>query len=75
MTKNMGTVDRWIRLAIVAAIAVLYLTGRLSGTWAIILGIVAVAFFVTSLVGVCPSYVPLKISTLGKKQPGAPAKS
>jgi hypothetical protein len=71
----MGTVDRAIRLLIVAGIVVLYLAGRLSGTWAIILGIVAVAFFVTSLIGMCPSYVPLKISTLGKRPPGAPAKS
>jgi hypothetical protein len=63
MKKNMGTVDRIIRLIIVAIIAILYFTGQLSGTVAIILGIVAVAFLVTSLIGWCPSYVPFGIST------------
>jgi len=63
MTKNMGTADRAIRLAIALAVGGLYLTGRISGTWAIILGIVAVAFFATSLVGWCPAYWPFGLST------------
>jgi predicted PurR-regulated permease PerM len=63
MKLNMGTTDRIIRLSIVAIIAILYFAGQLSGTVAIVLGIVAVAFLVTSLVGWCPSYVPLGIST------------
>ena len=63
MKKNMGTNDRIIRLTIVLIIAGLYLTGNLSGTLGIILGIVAVAFLVTSLLGWCPSYLPFKIST------------
>ena len=63
MKTNMGTVDRSIRLAVVAIIAVLYYAGQLSGTVAIVLGIVAVAFLVTSLIGWCPVYLPLGIST------------
>jgi len=63
MHLNMGTTDRIIRLSIVAIIAILYFAGQLSGTVAIVLGIVAVAFLVTSLIGWCPSYVPLGIST------------
>lgn len=63
MTKNMGTADRVVRTLIAVAIAVLYFTGTISGTLAILLGIVAVAFLVTSLIGWCPSYVPLKLST------------
>ena len=55
MTKNMGTVDRAIRLVVVAVVVLLYLMGRISGTLAIVLGIVALAFFVTSLIGWCPS--------------------
>jgi len=74
MIKNMGNVDRAIRLLIVVGIGVLYLTGRLSGTWALILGVVGGVFFATSLIGVCPAYKLLKISTLGKKSSGAPAK-
>jgi len=63
MKQNMGTVDRIIRLSIVAIITILYFTGQLSGTVAIVLGIVAAAFLVTSLIGWCPSYVPFGIST------------
>jgi len=63
MTKNMGTADRVIRTLIAVAIAVLYFTGTISGTLAILLGIVAVAFLVTSLVGWCPSYLPFGLST------------
>ena len=63
MTKNMGTADRVIRLLVVLAIAAAYALGYLSGLWAIILGIVALAFLLTSLVGTCPGYLPFGIST------------
>lgn len=67
MTKNMGTADRAVRILIALAVAVLYFTGKISGTVAIVLEIVAIAFLVTSLVGWCPSYVPFGLST--RKQP------
>jgi hypothetical protein len=66
MKQNMGTTDKIIRLAVVAIIAVLYFTGQITGTAAIVLGIVAVAFLVTSLIGWCPTYVPFGISTKKK---------
>lgn len=67
MTLNMGAADRIIRLGVAAIIAVLYFTGQITGTVAIILGIIAVAFVVTSLIGFCPSYVPFGISTKKEK--------
>jgi len=63
MKQNMGTADKIIRLVVVAIIAALYFTGQITGTAAIILGIIAVAFLVTSLIGWCPTYVPFGIST------------
>jgi hypothetical protein len=63
MKKNMGTLDRIIRIAVVAIIAVLYLTGQIRGTLAIVLGIVAMAFLLTSIIGWCPTYVPFGVST------------
>jgi hypothetical protein len=71
MTKNMGTADRVVRVLIALAIAVLYFTGKISGTVAIVLEIVAIAFLVTSLVGWCPSYVPFGLST--RKPPTGPS--
>lgn len=63
MKTNMGQADRIIRALVAIAIAVLYFTGAISGTVAIILGIVAVAFLLTSIVGFCPAYFPFKISS------------
>ena len=66
MTKNMGSIDRLFRLMVVLAIGVAYLMGLLSGGLAIFLGIVALAFFATSLIGTCPIYLPFGLSTRGK---------
>ena len=63
MKKNMGSLDRIIRLVLVALVAVLYFTNVISGTLALILGILAVVFLITSLISFCPLYVPFKIST------------
>jgi len=70
MKKNMGAVDRTIRILVAVAIAVLYFTGRIGGVLAIVLGIVAVAFLVTSFVGHCPGYLPMKLNTR-KEPPGS----
>lgn len=63
MTKNMGSLDRGIRTLIAVAIGVLYFTDQISGIVAIILGVVAVAFLLTSLVSWCPAYLPFGLST------------
>lgn len=63
MKLNMGTADRIIRPLIALGIAVLYFTGVISGTVALVLGIVAIAFLLTSLLGWCPVYLPFGIST------------
>ncbi|MDZ7662630.1 DUF2892 domain-containing protein [Thiohalophilus sp.] len=66
MNPNMGTVDRTIRIIIAVVIAALYLTEVISGTLAIVLGVIALVFLLTSIIGFCPVYAPLKISTKGK---------
>ncbi len=66
MKKNMGLIDRIIRVILAAVVAVLYFTGQLTGTAAIILGIIAVIFIITSAIGFCPLYVPFKFSTMKK---------
>lgn len=63
LNKNMGTLDRTIRLVITAVIAVLYFTGILSGLAAIILGILAIIFAVTSFISFCPLYLLFGYST------------
>jgi len=66
MTKNMGTVDRVVRILVAIAVLVLYLTHMISGPLAIVLGVIAAVFVLTSFVGVCPAYIPLKLSTAKK---------
>lgn len=63
MKQNMGSMDRIIRVAVAVIVAVLYFTDVISGTVAIILGILALVFLLTSVVGFCPLYLPLKLTT------------
>ena len=63
MKKNMGTVDRVIRTLVAIAVGILYFTGRISGTLAIVLGAFAIIFLLTSFVAWCPIYFPLGISS------------
>jgi K+-transporting ATPase A subunit len=64
--KNMGTFDRIARIALAILVLVLYLTGAISGTLAIVLGVLAVVFVATSVIGTCPLYLPFGISTRKK---------
>lgn len=63
MTTNMGTVDRVVRLVLAAVVAILYFTSFISGTFAIVLGIVAAFLAITALVGYCPLYSLFGFST------------
>ncbi|MGA1865308.1 MAG: DUF2892 domain-containing protein [bacterium] len=63
MQKNMGTIDRIVRIIIAFILGVFIVTGVVKGILAIILGIIAVVFLITSIFGVCPAYFPLGIST------------
>ncbi len=63
MKANMGTIDRAIRAGVAILILILYAAGLISGTVAIVLGVVALAFLLTSAIGWCPVYAPLGLST------------
>jgi hypothetical protein len=68
MKKNVGTIDKVIRIAIALIIVLLYAIGTISGTVAIVLLILSGIFILTSIVSFCPLYLPLKISTNKKKE-------
>ena len=63
MKKNLGNTDKLIRLVIALVIAVLYFTNVIDGTLAIVLGIVAFAMVVTSLLSYCGLYAILGCNT------------
>jgi hypothetical protein len=60
MTKNIGKVDKVVRLVLAVAIAVL---GIVFKSW---LGLIAIVPLATALVGTCPLYLPFGISTRRK---------
>lgn len=64
MTKNMGLLDRMIRVLAAVLVLVLYLTHVISGPLAVVLGVIAAVFVITGFVGTCPAYLPFKLSTL-----------
>lgn len=66
MKRNMGSLDRAIRAVAAVAVAILYFTGQITGTAAIVLGVIALVFLATSILGVCPLYLPFKFSTRPK---------
>ena len=63
MKKNMGSVDRAVRIVIAVVLAILYFTGTVSGTIGTIALVIGVVFLLTSLVGTCGLYIPFGIST------------
>jgi len=66
MKKNMGGVDRIIRIIIAIVVGVLYYMGTISGTLGTVLLVVAGVFLLTSFINFCPLYSILGINT-GKK--------
>lgn len=68
MKKNMGTADRVIRIFIALLIVALYFMEIISGTWTMVLGIVAGIFVLTSFMSFCPLYLPLGINTCKSKK-------
>lgn len=63
MLRNMGAIDRMVRAFIGLALVV---TGIFSGLWW--LYIIAAIMLLTSAVGICPLYLPLKIKTFTKRE-------
>jgi hypothetical protein len=66
MKKNMGTIDKAIRILAAIVIAILYYTNVITGSTAIIMLVFAGIFIITSFMSFCPLYLPFGINT-GKK--------
>ena len=64
MKRNMSNLDRIIRAIIAVLFAYLYFGGVVTGAFGIILVVIGAILLVTSVLGFCPLYVLLKMSTL-----------
>jgi hypothetical protein len=63
MKLNMGIVDRGMRVGLAILGGVLYSMGFLEGALGIVILGLGIVFLLTSLIGFCPLYLPLNIST------------
>lgn len=66
MKKNMGAIDKAIRILIAVVVVILYFTNVISGTLAIVLLVLSAIFIVTSFLSFCPLYLPFGLSTRKK---------
>lgn len=67
MKKNIGIIDRLVRIVIALVIDVLYFANVITGTLAFVLLIFALILIVTGIFRFCPLYLPFGISTIRKK--------
>ncbi len=67
MKKNMGSIDKAVRIVVALLIGIAYKANYISGTAAIVLLGLAGIFILTSLISFCPLYLPFGISTCKKK--------
>ncbi len=67
MKKNMGKVDRVIRMFFAAIFVLIVTFGIVHGTFAIILLILAASFALNAINAFCPLYLPFNFSTRKKK--------
>ncbi|MFY8091375.1 MAG: YgaP family membrane protein [Chitinophagaceae bacterium] len=63
MKKNMGGLDKAIRLVVAVVLAVLYFTNTITGTFALVAVVAAAIFTLTSIISFCPLYTLLGINT------------
>lgn len=66
MKKNMGSIDKSIRLIIAVVLVALYFSGLATGIWGIVGLVVAAVMGLTSVVNFCPLYVVFGINTAPK---------
>jgi len=67
MKKNIGTIDKVIRILLAIVAVSLYFTHVITGVWAIVLLIISGILVLTSLISFCPLYFPFGINTTKKK--------
>ena len=67
MKKNMGGLDRIVRLVIAAIVGTLCFTGVVQGTLGYVLLALAGIFVLTSFVGFCPLYTLVGLNTCRRK--------
>jgi len=66
MKKNMGSIDRVIRISLALIIVFLYFNDVIPGNLTLVLLFLVGVFIITSFFSFCPLYLPFRISTTKK---------
>ncbi len=61
--KNMGGLDRGIRIAVALVLGYVYFTGAVTGWLAIVCAVLACVMLLTSIISFCPLYTLVGIKT------------
>lgn len=67
MKKNVGTIDKAVRILVAAVIVVLYFANIISGTLALVLLALAGIFIITAFLNFCPIWWAFGLSTRKKE--------
>ncbi len=67
MKKNMSNTDRIIRLSVAGILALLWFQNIVTGTWGIVMLVVAAVFTITAIAGYCPLYSLVGIKSMPKE--------
>ncbi len=67
MKKNVGKIDRIIRLVVLAVVAILYFKGIITGTVGMVLLAVGVVLGLTASISFCPLYTIFGINSSKKE--------
>lgn len=67
MKKNMGGVDKLVRLVVALLMVIAYFGGFVEGTLGVVLLVVAAVFVLTSMVSFCPLYTMFGINSCPSK--------
>ncbi len=65
--KNVGMVDRVIRIILGIILLYLFLVNMVAAPWSYLVALIGLILLMTGIVGSCPLYSMLGMNTLGKK--------
>ena len=68
MKKNMGSIDRIVRVLLAIIISILFFTNVVSGTLGVVLLVIGGVFIATSFINSCPLYSILGINSCPVKK-------
>lgn len=63
LPRNLGATDRLLRAGAAVLLILLQLTGRFPGLTSLLMGVVAAVLLLSSAMGSCLLYAPLRLST------------